>query len=218
MTEFITNGFQITVAAICAAVSLIRGAGLKSRSYILLTLFFGTFLLGDLYWLLFYLFYSKTPNPSFIPDLSWYSSYLFLIILLVRTKDRKAGEKHSVLLFAAPLFTVAMCLFFMQYGEYLSNIVIALLMGLIIWHALDGLLLSFKGSMSPAFRPLFILALVFCGLEYLLWVSSCIWESETFANPYYWIDILLSCTFFLFVAAVGRILKAKEDCGKEVNA
>ncbi|MBP5184942.1 MAG: hypothetical protein J6113_07535 [Lachnospiraceae bacterium] len=217
MTEFITNGFQLFTTVICTTLSIIRGARLKSRAYVLLALFSGIFFLGDTYWLLFYLFYSETPNPSFISDLSWHSSYLFLILLLINAKGRPKGAKHSPLLFLAPVFTLAMGIYFMQYGEYLSNLVIALLMALLIWHSLDGLFLTRGEKRADTPRPLYIMTLVFCFIEYTLWVASCIWDGETFANPYYWIDLLLSCTFLFFIPAVGKVALSASDRISEVS-
>ena len=95
MIESVENALQLLVTGICAVISAYKAVAFRSRTWALLLLFSGAFFLGDLYWLLFMLFYGETPYYSYIPDLSWYTSYLFLFLLLhhagVNTKKKWRG-------------------------------------------------------------------------------------------------------------------------------
>ena len=84
-------------------------------------------------------------------------------------------------------------------GEILNNIIIAILMTLLITQAVSGLLAKRKER-----RMLYIVTLLFCLLEYALWVSSCFWMGETIANVYYWFDLILSVSFVLFLPALRK--------------
>ncbi len=77
MIETIDNTFQLAATGICAGISLFRGVRRKERAWALLGLFAGIFFLGDLYWLLFMVFFGDEPQFFTISDLSWYTSYLF---------------------------------------------------------------------------------------------------------------------------------------------
>ena len=46
--------------------------------------------------------------------------------------------------------------------------------------------------------------LVFCLIEYGLWFSSCFFDGDTLANPYYWFDILFTASFVLFIPATKK--------------
>ena len=155
---------------------------------------------GDLYWELFLGLYGKTPGYSYIPYLSWYASYLFLLLLLFEIKGKKKSEKKRKILWIIPVFSAGMCVFYMQYGDWIGNIITAVFMSLLIWHALDMLLLL-KGSKKAA---IFAVVLLFCIVEYAAWTASCFGDYETLAHPYFWLDTLLSVVFLLFPAALGK--------------
>ena len=104
-----------------------------------------------------------------------------------------------------PAFTIGMCIFYMQWGDYLSNMITAVLMMGLIWHAFYGLkVLRGRPRQENERRMLFLVTLLFCGTEYALWTSSCFWMGETVLNIYYWFDILLSVSFVLFLPALRK--------------
>ena len=53
-------------------------------------------------------------------------------------------------------------------------------------------------------RPLSIHILVYCLLEYGLWVSSCFWEAPVLTEPYYWFELLLTVCFPCFIATTKK--------------
>lgn len=206
MISSIENGLQLAVTCGCMVIALYSGVLYKERILILLGLFYGLFFLGDLYWQLYIVFYDNATPSFYVSYFSWYSSYLFLLLLLIyvnvkSTEDYRFRFRPPFMLI--PAFTIGMCAFYMQYGAYLSNIVSAVIMTGLIWHAVYGLMyLRQHPERGEERRMLFIMTLVFCGLEYALWTSTC-FDSGNF---YYWLDILLSISLIPFLPAVRKVV------------
>ena len=216
MIETIENAIQLIVTGLCAVSALTYAVRSKERAWVLLGLSAGLLFLGDLYWQLFLVFYDKTPSTFYISDFSWYTSYLFLLLLLIyinveNSQDWQFRLRPGYLLI--PAFTFGMCAFFMTHGDYLSNIIAALLMTGLIWHSVYGLQMLQKqkpknqnrgGAQPGNRRMLYIVTLIFCGAEYGMWISSCFWMGDTITNVYFWFDFLLSISFVLFLPALRK--------------
>ena len=200
MIEIIENALQLVTTGICTMISLRKGLILRSRAWAILALASGVFFLGDLYWELFLVLYGHTPVYSYIPYLSWYASYMFLLLLLVELRVPRKERKYRKILWVIPAFSAGMCIFYMQYGDWIGNIITAVFMSLLMWHALDMLLLL-RDSKKAA---IFAVVLLFCIVEYAAWTATCFGNYETLAHPYFWLDTLLSAVFLLFPAALGK--------------
>ena len=85
-----------------------------------------------------------------------------------------------------------MAVFFMQWGEYFNNVVYAVLMGILLYASVHRL-------RDRQQRFLSALILIYCLLEYGLWISSCYWQESVLSEPYYWFDFALTASFFLFL-------------------
>ena len=205
MIEIIENTLQITVLMICSGIALYKAMEYKSRTWTLAVFFFGSWVLGDIYWTACLLFYNKAPQISIVSDLSWYASYVFLYLMLIRTSEPDTGTKKQILPWLGPIYAAGMAVFFMQWGEILNNLIYAALMGLLLFASISRLLRKDK---HPGQVFLSALILAFCLLEYGLWTSSCIWSGNTLANPYYWFDTLLTVSFLLFLPAVRKAVSA----------
>lgn len=205
MIEIITNLIQMLVSGVCACVALRRAARTQSREWLLLMLFFATFAFADLYWLLYLWFFKMTPHYFFLSELSWYVSFLFLLLLLQYLKGDRRRMYRSRLSWIGPVFAVGMCVFYMRWGDYVSNIIAACLMGMLLWCAIGGLVyLHKRPKEETGARYLFLITLVFCLLEYALWTVSCFWMGDTMANPYFWFDLLITGCLLVFLPALGK--------------
>ena len=200
MIEIIENAIQLVTTGICTVIALRKGIRLQNRAWIVLALASGVFFLGDLYWELFLVLYGHTPGYSYIPYLSWYASYMFLLLLLFELKGEREERKTRKILWIIPVFSAGMCIFYMQFGDWIGNIITAVFMSLLMWHALDMLLLL-RDSKKAA---IFAVVLLFCIVEYAAWTATCFGNYETLAHPYFWLDTLLSAVFLLFPAALGK--------------
>lgn len=201
MIEQIDNGIQIAVLVVCVVTAIFKAARYRSRSWTLLAFFYGSWLLGDIYWTVCLLFYDRTPEISVVSDLSWYASYIFLYMLLRHVSPPEELTRKRILPLLGPVFSLGMALFFMQRGEILSNLIYAGLMGLLLYSTIRRL-----AERRNRFLPALILIL--CLLEYALWTASCFWNDELLLHPYYWFDFLLTVSFPFFLPAVRKAVAA----------
>ena len=205
MIEAYENILQIAVLLACMGIALYRALAFESRTWVLAFFFFASWLLGDIYWLVCLIFYERTPQISVVSDLSWYASLVFLYLLLLRTAEPRIPVRKNVLPWLGPVLAAAMCVFFMQWGEILSNLVYAVLMGLLLYAGINRLTdrEHYRGK-----RFLSVMILLLCLLEYGLWTASCFFDADTLANPYYWFDFLITVSFICFLPAVKKAVTA----------
>lgn len=198
MIESAVNGIQLFVLLGCLIPAAVMTIRQKTLEFLYLTLFYGSFFLGDLYWQLFLLFYGRTPM-FYISDLTWYAGLLFLSLLLREVmKEDRARVRRPVPWFG-PVFTAAMGVFFMTRGDILMNLICAVLMGSLLWRALAGLI-----EKDRQYRNLYIVTLSYCLTMYALWVSSCFWGGDSLTNSYFWFDLLQTGHYFLFLPAMRK--------------
>jgi hypothetical protein len=116
-----------------------------------------------------------------------------------------------------PIFTFAMAVGFIMYseGDVLSNVICALLMWMLLRETVKGGLYNKeKYGKTYTSKWLYRASFIFCYLEYQTWVLSCFFFDDSWTNPFYWSDIMLSISYILFIPAVDRIVKdrvAKAD-------
>ena len=205
MIETAENTVQLAVSGICAIIAGYRAISYRKKSRLLLMLLFIIFFLGDLYWQLFLMFYHSAPLYFSSSELCWYTSYFFMYLLLRNIEEEGQQLPRNRLLWLVPVFTGSMCVFYMQRGDYFSNLVSALLMTILMQTALRGLLFL-RGRTGPETnsRPLYAVVMIFCLMEYALWTSSCFWVGDTLANPYFWFDFLLTVSIFCLLPALRK--------------
>ncbi|MBQ1321818.1 MAG: hypothetical protein IIY53_09310 [Solobacterium sp.] len=201
MIESIENALQIIVLLICSGIALYRAIANHSQTWVLAFLFFGSWLLGDIYWLVCLLFYGQTPQISIVSDLSWYGSYIFLYLLLYHSSAPDKDSRKHRLPWLGPVFAAGMAVFFITQGELLSNLIYASLMGLLLFAALNR---QINRKQYQNQQLLSGMILLFCLLEYGLWTASCFWKTDTLSNPYYWFDFLLTVSFVFFLPAIKK--------------
>lgn len=204
MIESIDNAVQIATLLICAAVSLYRTAKYKSRTWTQAFFFYGSWALGCVYWLLCLIFYEDTPQISVVSDLSWYAALILLYMILRRVAPPELCGKIGILPWLGPVFTFGMAVFFMTRGEILSNLIYAVLMGLLLFSAIRRLT---AGEVFRKQRFFVISVLILCLLEYGLWVASCFWDADSLSNPYYWFDFLLTAEFAALLPSIREAVK-----------
>ena len=201
MIESCENALQIVVLTLCVAVALVKAIKYQSRKWTLLSFFYGSWVLGDIYWLVCLIFFNQTPQVSAVSDLSWYAAYIFLYMLLRRAAPPESARERRFLPWVGPLFAAGMAAFYMQWGQITGNLIYAGLMGLLLFSAIRRL-------MDGEQRFFCVIVLIFCLLEYGLWTSSCFFDGERLMNPYYWIDFILTMCFPLFLPATRKVAAA----------
>ena len=205
MIERYDNAIQIAVLAVCAVIAIYRAVKYRSRSWTLLFFYYGSCLLGDVYWTVCLLFYDTTPQISVVADLSWYAAYIFLYLLLRHTSPPEEFAGTKPISWLGPVFAFGMAVFFMLRGEIISNLIYAGLIGLLLFAAIQRIPEKRKPGHS-SFLPVVIL--IFCLLEYSLWTASCFWDETVLLHPYYVCDILLTVSFLFFIPATKKVAAA----------
>ena len=200
MVESIDNALQIAALLICSGVAIGKAAAKRSRVWTLLFFVYGSWVLGDVYWQVCLIFYGRTPQISVVSDLSWYASYVFLYMILRETATPEGAREKRFLPWVGPLFSLGMAVFFMQWGKIVSNLIYALLMGLLLFSVLRRFLDKEK---YKAQQPLCVMIFVFCLLEYAAWISTCFFWSDGIENPYFWFDFLMTVCLIFFLPATG---------------
>lgn len=205
MIFVIENILQISVLFLCSVVAVSRALKFRSRTWTLLSFFFGSWILDDLYWLLYAWFFDEAaPSIGVLSDLNWYASYIFLYLLIRHLAPPESAKEKRLLPWLGFVFSFGMASYYMQWGNVLSNILYAMLLGMIIFTSIRRLM---DRASCANVVPLCIVSLLLCAFEYGLWTSSCIWYYGTLKNPYYWFDVLLSLTFPFFIAATGKAVR-----------
>ena len=208
--EILVNFIQLAITGTCTAIALHRAVVRDSRAWVLLGLFYATFFMGDLYWSLMLAFYGDTPSYFYVSEIGWYSSFLFLDLLLRQLSSDEETEYRPKALWAAPVFTAAMAVFYMQYGDYVSNTVVAVLMGALLWRSIRGLVYINAGhgtSADAMRRPLYLCVLGFCLIEYCEWTASCFMSKEDVMMLYLAFDAAITLILMLHIPALGKAVQ-----------
>ena len=204
MFELSENTVQVLILSACVGVALYRSIRFGDKTSVILLFFNGSYLMGDLYWQVCLYYFGESPELPVVSDLSWYGSFVFLLLLL-RTELAASGVSkrtpksavRTALPFLAFVFTGGMAAFFMQYGQIIANILYAFFWG----HILYTIYNIYWNYEKPTIRLKYvcILAFIFCFCEYGAAVSSCFWESPDIKNPYYWFNILMTTSFPFYI-------------------
>ena len=66
MIEIIENAVQLAVLTICMVLSADYSYRKQNRESAILAMFYGSYVLGDLYWLLYLICYGYTPRVFYV--------------------------------------------------------------------------------------------------------------------------------------------------------
>lgn len=207
MIEIVENAIQIFVLLICSGLSAAWAIRSRGTRAFLLFIFYASYALADLFSVLYLVFYDETPSVFYVSDLSWYACYIYLLLILQTLADPGVRTVRHPALWLLPAFCVAMCVFYMQWGDYPGNIACAVLMSLLLFHAVRGLMYEHAHPRKPSSRMFCICILVFCVMEYALWTASCFWSGQTWENPYFLLDCGMTVCLAFFLPAYRKAVK-----------
>ena len=120
--EVVSNLLQAAVTLLGFSLSGIWYLKDRKQTCFLLTCFYGCFALGSLYWTLYLLLFSETPQVFYVSEFGWVASVIFLSMLqytLSSEEERRfpCRKALSAVLIGAPL-----CIFYCTFGDILSNL------------------------------------------------------------------------------------------------
>ena len=213
MIELIDNIIQMIMAAMVFSIAFFL-AFIKyeresdnSHEWTLIGLFAFEYFAGDLYDALYVYFYETSSQYFYISEFCWYTSYLFMILLLVHMLKEKPFGMESRFQFLIPVFTVTMAVvFYVRNGDLVGNIVSVLIMTAAIWLVVNGLIAETrKPDKTSQKKPFYIVCAVILALEYAMWISSSFyWPGDTFLNPYFWFDASFSISLIGLLHTMSR--------------
>ena len=204
MIEAIDSSLQVLTLMVCVSVSVFRAMKYGSRSWTMLSFFFGTLLMGDVYWTVYLIFIERSPQISVAADMSWYAAYIFLYLLMchILPPEEVSGKRPLALL--GPALSIGMGVVFMMWGEIINNIVYAGLMGLLMYSAIIRLS---DGTLGKKAQILPSAVMAFCLIEYALWISSLFWNEESLFHPYYIFDLVFTASFPFILYATKKAVE-----------
>ena len=207
--ELISNLFQFAVTLLGFCMSGIRYLKGRKQTYFLLTCFYGCFALGSLYWTLYLLLFSETPQVFYVSEFGWIASVIFLYLLQYTLSS--AGERRFLTgkALIAPLIGIPLCVFYCTFGDVLSNLLWCSMMIVVSYHSIRGLIYALiQTGTARKIRYFHIGVLCYVAVEYALWLSGCLWPGYSISNPYCWFDLLLTGSLFALLPATRKAVQA----------
>lgn len=207
--ELVSNLLQFIVTLLGFCLSGIRYLQGRKQAYFLLTCFYGCFTLGSLYWTLYLLLFSETPQVFYVSEFGWVSSVIFLHILqytLSSATERSFPCRKALI---ALLIGVPLCVFYCTFGDILSNLLWCGMMIVVSYHAIRGLVYArTQTGAARTMRYFHIGVLCYVAAEYALWTTGCLWPGDSFFSPSFWRDVLLTFCLFALLPATGKAVQA----------
>ncbi len=204
MIELLDNFSQFLVTLFATI-----GGGLlfyksRAQAHLLLTCVFATFTLGTLYWTLHVLLFTYTPQVFYVSELAWIASEMFLLTLVLSLASPDERNFRHPTMWLVPLFCIPQFILYLFYGDILFNFLMCGLSMAVGWYSTRGLVYAKRqGGLRPL-EVFHMVTLTIIFLKYCLWTSSCFWISDTYTNPYFWIDFLLTASYYALLPATKK--------------
>ncbi len=181
--------FAMTVSAF--VMSLIK----KSRAVMLLSLGYGGFLAGILFYSLHIYILGYTPKIFYVAEISWLAAYLFIFSTLylrfLKYAKPRFELKQAVISFIPALVSFA----FKMFGpSYITAGAFSVLAGLITYYSLCGI--KAKGRKNSRTETMLVVCIV---LQLMLYIVSGFMVDETVFNPYYAVDMTFTVCLALLL-------------------
>ena len=207
--ELIENLLQLLVTVAGAGLSGIAYYKTPRQTHLLLLLcFYGCFALGDLYWTLYLLLFSTTPQVFYVSEFGWVAGVIFLRMLQATLSSPEERASQSRKAWLAPLVGVPLLVFYCTYGDILSNLIWCGMMIVLSFCAIRGLVYAARQTGAARHMRYFhIGVLFFVCAEYLLWTAGCFWPNTSPTDPAFWCDILLTLAIFGLLPATGKAVR-----------
>ena len=206
--ELVSNLLQFIATLLGFCLSGIRYLQSRKQAYFLLTCFYGCFTLGSLYWTLYLLLFSETPQIFYVSEFGWVASVIFLHILqyvLSSAEERSLPCRKALI---ALLIGVPLCIFYCTFGDILSNLLWCGMMIVVSYHAIRGLVYArTQTGTARDMRYFHIGMLCYVAAEYALWTTGCFWTGDTVSSPCFWTDLLLTFCLFALLPATGKAVR-----------
>ncbi len=196
--EITTNVLQMCVCIVSAIWMTVLATRYGRMIHILMTGFSDTFALGTMYWVTHQLITTKRPDTFYLSEISWMAAPLFLLGMELESAKQVSHKKwNPVVIFIYVLATVLWIYFTIEGGDGVANFMYMSVTAICAAKAFQNL-----QEGDPNGRTLHLFCIGFALVEWMLWLAECIWSGDTWANPYFWVDNLLTLTIAMTIPAV----------------
>ena len=137
--EVVSNLLQAAVTLLGFGLGGIRYLKSRKQEYFLLTCFYGCFFLGSLYWTLYLLLFSETPQVFYVSEFGWVASVIFLSMLQYTLSSEEERRFPCRKALSAVLIGVPLCIFYCTFGDILSNLLWCGMMIVVSYSSIRGL-------------------------------------------------------------------------------
>ena len=104
---------------------------------------------------------------------------------------------------------IPLCVFYCTFGDVLSNLLWCGMMIVVSYHSIRGLAYAqIQTGTACKMRYFHIGVLCYVAVEYVLWISGCLWPGYSISAPYCWFDLLLTGSLFALLPATGKAVQA----------
>ena len=205
MPEIIDNFSQFLVVFLGSILSGVLYLKSRRQPYFILTCFYSCFALAGLYWLLYTILITDTPSIFYVADIGWIAGFLFLYLLQDSLSQSEERAFRCPVMWLAPLTVIPLTLYFTSIGDLVYNLIMGGMIFLIFRRSLQGFAYWSKHTGRERNRRFFHIAVIILViLENCLWLSSYPWVSDTWSNPYFWIDFTVTASLFSLLPAVRK--------------
>ena len=203
--ELIENLLQLFVTLLGACFAGVYYRKEREQAYFLLFCFYGCFALGSLYWTLYLLLFSMTPQVLYVSEFAWVAAVVFLYILQYTLSGREARRFRCRAAWLSPLIGLPLLVLYCTYGDILSNLIWCGMVMVISFYAIRGLAYARRQAGEERRMAYFHAGvLCFAAAEYLLWTAGCFWRDNALSSPAFWCDILLTSAVFGLLTATRK--------------
>ena len=207
MNIIVLENVCMLVAILIALIgTLFRYIVVPRKGYLYLCGFFLAHLLSDYYWTTYTLVMGDYPEVSeFIAYLGWNIGYIFLAVFVYHMQKQAIGRYFHLLALIPVPINIVQFIIYIQYGGLFNNIWQVSLTTFTACICMSSVIYRFKNKKSGASIPYAHLAvLLFMLTEYGMWTSSCYFDSESLANPYYLFAFINYAIAIFIPWATGR--------------
>lgn len=200
--EIIDNLYQIFVLLLCMLFSGYLGLKSHKRSYFMLTLGYGCFMMGTLFFVLHLSILGYVPQIFYECEISWLAAYLFFLsLLLLRAETLPLPFSFGALLPA--LAAAATVLIFHIFGPaWPPCIAFSLTLGVIVY--LSSRRILFELRSRERLSPLDSCFLLCAFLQLGVYVVSSFMKDFIHFNLYFAVDMLLTAALASLLPLLHR--------------
>ncbi len=206
--ELFLDILQLLVTLAGCGCSVLLYCKSRRQHYFLLTCFYGCFSLGLFYWTIYLLLFDKTPQLLYVTEIAWLSALIFLGMLQYTFSSQEERTFWCPAMWLAPVTGVATMVVYWLCGGVLFTMLRFSLSVMLVWKNIQSLCyLAAQKQPAPQLRTFYIAVLTFVAAEYALWLSSVFWVSDTWNNPYFWFDFLLTAVLAALLPITKRAVE-----------